>query len=63
MPNMRAAIVEDGLVVAVCIVDHEDPAWEICPDYVNAGFTYDGETWTAPPPDPPVGDGSPEMSA
>ena len=48
---MRAAVVEDGKVVNVIVVDGEHPSWIICGDDVAIGWAYDGSEFT-PPPEP-----------
>jgi len=50
---MRVAIVEEGVVTNVIVADElTEPNWVECPDEVGVGWTYDGETFMAPPPEP-----------
>lgn len=50
---MRAAIVTNGVVTNVIVVDSQETAAAfgaiICPNYVNIGWGWDGTTWTEPP--------------
>lgn len=58
---MRAAVIEDGMVVNVIEVEGEDPGWVLCPDGVNIGWSHDGSNWTPPPePVPPPVEGQQE---
>lgn len=60
---MRAAVIENGKVVNVILVDSEEVAQQfnaiICEDEVAIGWAWDGETFSPPPleptpPQPPV---------
>jgi hypothetical protein len=54
---MRYAIIENGVVVNVAVADAEFAAaqgWVSCPDTVQIGDTYDGQTFTPAPPAPVV---------
>ena len=47
---MRAAVIENDMVINVIEVDDENPLWVLCPDEVGIGWSYDGTNFTPPPP-------------
>lgn len=54
---MRKAKIDNGVVVNVELVDPESipehaKQWPECPESVSKGWTYDGETFAAPDPEP-----------
>lgn len=53
----RFAVIENGVVVNVTEADAQfaqGHGWIVAPDGVGIGWGYDGSTFSAPPPDPPV---------
>jgi len=51
---MPHALIENGVVVQLDLTGNPPQGYVECPDEVQPGYIYDGETWTAPPiPEPP----------
>ena len=52
---MRAAVIADGIVTNVIIVESEQDAQAfgatICPPHVNIGYRFQDDVWTEPPPE------------
>ncbi|WP_242220095.1 hypothetical protein [Shinella zoogloeoides] len=51
---MPHVLIENGIVVQLDLTGNPPDGYIECPDEVQPGYTYDGETWAAPPiPGPP----------